>query len=65
MKDMAPTTGREDLAPGDGVLDWRSIVTVATELGVDWYVIEQDNPTNAFVDITRARGFLLGLVDRD
>jgi sugar phosphate isomerase/epimerase len=65
MKDMAPTTGREDLAPGDGVLDWPSIVTVATELGIDWYVIEQDNPTNAFVDITRARGFLLGLVDRD
>ena len=65
MKDMAPTTGREDRAPGDGVLDWPSIVTVATELGIDWYVIEQDNPTNAFVDITRARSFLLGLVDRD
>jgi len=64
MKDMAPTTGREDLAPGDGVLDWPSIVSTATELGVDWYIIEQDNPTNAYLDITRARSFLLGLVDR-
>ena len=30
MKDMAPTPAREDLAPGDGVLDWTSIVTTAT-----------------------------------
>jgi sugar phosphate isomerase/epimerase len=65
MKDMAATTGREDLAPGDGVLDWPGIVKLATELGVDWYVIEQDNPRNPFVDIARARTFLLGLVDRD
>jgi sugar phosphate isomerase/epimerase len=65
MKDMAPTTGREDLAPGDGVLDWPSIVSTATELGVEWYVIEQDNPGDAFVDIARARTFLRGLVDRD
>lgn len=65
LKDMAATTGREDLAPGDGVLDWPAIVTTATALGIDWYIIEQDNPGNPFVDIARARGFLLGLVDRD
>ena len=65
MKDMAPTTGREDLPPGDGVLDWPSIVSTATELGVEWYIIEQDNPTNVYVDLARARSFLLGHVDRD
>jgi sugar phosphate isomerase/epimerase len=65
LKDMAATTGREDLAPGDGVLDWPAIVEAATELGIDWYVIEQDNARNPFADIARARGFLLGLVDRD
>jgi sugar phosphate isomerase/epimerase len=64
LKDMAATPAREDLVPGDGVLDWTGIVTLATELGIDWYIIEQDNARNPFVDIARARNFLLGLVDR-
>lgn len=64
LKDMAATPAREDLVPGDGVLDWPGIVTLATEIGIDWYIIEQDNARNPFVDIARARNFLLGLVDR-
>jgi sugar phosphate isomerase/epimerase len=58
LKDMAAGTGREDLAAGDGVLDWPAIVDAATETGIDWYVIEQDNPTEPIDDIVRARTFL-------
>jgi sugar phosphate isomerase/epimerase len=44
MKDMAPGPGREDLPPGDGTLDWDAIIAAADRAGVDWFVVEQDEP---------------------
>jgi sugar phosphate isomerase/epimerase len=33
-----------DLPVGDGNLDWDRILAAARTAGVEWYVIEQDNP---------------------
>jgi sugar phosphate isomerase/epimerase len=44
MKDMAHGPTRQDAAPGDGVLPWDAIVAAAGRAGVEWYIVEQDNP---------------------
>lgn len=65
MKDMAPGSGREDVAPGDGILAWPEIVKAGTERGVEWYVVEEDNPRDAIDEITRGLGYLRGLAKSD
>lgn len=61
MKDMAPGSGREDVTPGDGILAWPEIVAAGTERGVEWYIVEEDNPRDAIAEITRGREYLRGL----
>jgi sugar phosphate isomerase/epimerase len=61
MKDMAPGPGREDVTPGDGVLPWAEIVAAGTERGVEWYVVEEDNPRDPIAEITRGLAHLRGL----
>lgn len=61
MKDMASGSGREDVAPGDGILSWPQIVEAGRDRGVEWYVVEQDNPRDAIAEITRGLGYLRGL----
>jgi sugar phosphate isomerase/epimerase len=50
--------GREDPASdvpfGEGSLDWDAILGAADAAGVAWYVVEQDNPGDAFEDVTVA-----------
>ncbi len=65
MKDMALGSDRRDVTPGDGILPWREIVAAATALGVDWYVVEEDNPEDAFAEVARGRDYLLGLAEAD
>jgi sugar phosphate isomerase/epimerase len=64
MKDMAPGPDRRDVTPGDGILPWSDIVAAATEVGVEWYVVEEDNPRDAIAEIARGRNFLSDLGDR-
>ena len=61
MKDVAADPERGDVAPGDGTLPWRDIVAAASTLGVEWYVVEEDNPKDAIAEITRGRDYLRGL----
>jgi sugar phosphate isomerase/epimerase len=61
MKDVAAGPDRGDVAPGDGILPWPEIVAAGTELDVAWYVIEEDNPKDAFAEIARGLEFLRGL----
>jgi sugar phosphate isomerase/epimerase len=65
MKDIAAGPDRGDVAPGDGVLPWPAIVAAGTELDVAWYVIEEDNPKDAFAEIARGLTFLRGLASED
>lgn len=63
MKDMAERPQGRDVIPGDGVLPWPGIVDAGTDLGVDWYVVEEDNPMDAVAEITRGLGYLRGLAE--
>jgi sugar phosphate isomerase/epimerase len=62
MKDMAAGPDRKDAATGDGVLPWPEIVAAGTEQGVDWYIVEKDDPTDAIDQVTRGLEYLRGLV---
>jgi sugar phosphate isomerase/epimerase len=45
LKDLRRTDGEVSDTPlGDGEIDWRSIVPVALEVGVEWLIVEQDHP---------------------
>jgi sugar phosphate isomerase/epimerase len=61
MKDISATPDRGDVTPGDGVLAWAEIVAAGTERGVEWYVVEEDNPREAIAEITRGLAYLRGL----
>jgi sugar phosphate isomerase/epimerase len=65
MKDMSAEPGHGDLTPGDGVLPWPTIVAAGTAAGVEWYVVEEDNPRDALAEIARGRVFLEGLAEAD
>jgi len=65
MKDLSSDPDRADVTPGDGVLPWPEIVAAGTERGVEWYVVEEDNPRDAVAEITRGLTYLRGLAGAD
>lgn len=65
LKDYTGATSAESAAPvGAGTLPWPEIVTAANAAGVEWGIVEQDYPTDAFADIatslTNAKRLLAG-----
>jgi sugar phosphate isomerase/epimerase len=61
MKDMAPGAEPHDAPAGHGVLPFPEIVDVARSAGVDWFIVEQDEPDDALDDVSRALEYLEGL----
>jgi sugar phosphate isomerase/epimerase len=61
MKDVAAGLERGDVTPGDGTLAWPEIVAAGTSAGVEWYIVEEDNPKDAVAEIARGLDFLRGL----
>ncbi|WP_378945518.1 sugar phosphate isomerase/epimerase family protein [Paracoccus sp. R86501] len=61
-KDNAPDGEAEDergfKALGEGVLDWDAILPAAEETGVDWYIIEHDQPIDAAQVVMTGATFL-------
>ena len=51
LKDMAPDDTRSDLPVGEGTMLWPQLLKTADELGVEWFVAEQDNPRDAMEDV--------------
>ena len=51
LKDMAPDETRSDLPVGEGTMPWPDLLRTADELGVEWFVAEQDNPRDALEDV--------------
>ena len=51
LKDMAPDETRSDLPVGEGTMPWPDLLKTADELGVEWFVAEQDNPRDAMQDV--------------
>ena len=58
MKDRAPGAEPHDAPAGDGILPFPKIVEVARAVGVDWYIVEQDEPADALNDIARSLRYL-------
>ncbi|HEV2127771.1 MAG TPA: sugar phosphate isomerase/epimerase [Thermomicrobiales bacterium] len=54
LKDAARGHADSDIPFGEGALDWEAILGAADAAGVEYYVVEQDNPGDAFEDVTVA-----------
>jgi sugar phosphate isomerase/epimerase len=61
VKDMAATEKREDLAVGEGILPWSSLLPAARAAGAEWYIVEMDHPREAFREITSGFEYLKNL----
>jgi len=61
MKDL--DADRRDAPPGEGTLPFPEIVQAGRDAGVEWYVVEQDEPRDPFPDVTRALRYLEQLAD--
>lgn len=61
MKDKAGGAEPHDAPAGHGTLTFPDIVDAARSAGVDWYVVEQDEPDDALDDIGRAFRYLADL----
>jgi sugar phosphate isomerase/epimerase len=59
MKDLGDD--RRDYPPGEGSLPFEAIVAAGREAGVEWYIVEQDEPRDALNDIVRGLRHLEGL----
>jgi sugar phosphate isomerase/epimerase len=53
-KDMAAGETRADVPVGEGVLRWDDILRAGAEAGVEWYIVELDNPRNPLADAQTA-----------
>ena len=61
MKDRAPGPTPHDAPAGEGTLPFAEIVDAGRSAGVEWYVVEQDEPADALADVERAHAYLAGL----
>ena len=61
VKDRAPGEDPHDAPVGDGVLAIPEIVSAAHSAGVDWFIVEQDEPADALADIGRSLEYLSAL----
>jgi len=63
MKDRAPGPVARDAPAGEGILPFPYIVEAGRAAGVEWYIVEQDEPHAPLDDITRALRYLESLAE--
>ena len=61
MKDRAAGTEPHDAPAGEGILPFPAIVEAGRAAGVEWYVVEQDEPGDPLSDIASAFRYLESL----
>jgi sugar phosphate isomerase/epimerase len=61
MKDRAPGREARDAPAGEGNLSFPAIVEAARAAGVEWYIVEQDEPQEPLEDIASAFRYLESL----
>jgi sugar phosphate isomerase/epimerase len=61
MKDLTPGPPPRDAPAGEGTLPFPAIVDAARAAGVEWYIVEQDEPADPLEDVARALRYLQGL----
>jgi sugar phosphate isomerase/epimerase len=58
MKDRGSGPRVADAPAGEGTLDFPAIVEAARATGVEWYIVEQDEPADPLGDLATARLYL-------
>jgi sugar phosphate isomerase/epimerase len=61
MKDRLDDPEPRDMPPGSGSLLWPGIVDAGRAAGVEWYIVEQDEPQDPIANITSAYAYLRDL----
>ena len=61
IKDRAAGSVAHDAPPGEGTLPFPEIVEAGRDVGVEWYIVEQDDPQDALVDIATGLRYLESL----
>ncbi len=61
LKDLVAGSPPRDAPAGEGSLPFPSIVEAARGAGVEWYIVEQDEPRDPLEDSRRALTYLHGL----
>jgi sugar phosphate isomerase/epimerase len=64
MKDRDAGDDPRDAPAGAGILDMAAIIEAGDAAGVDWYIAEQDDPTDELADIVTARRNLVAIAER-
>jgi sugar phosphate isomerase/epimerase len=54
IKDMAASEKREPAVVGEGIFPWRETLEACVAAGVEWYIVEQDNPTDPLAQVERS-----------
>jgi sugar phosphate isomerase/epimerase len=63
MKDRAPGREPVDAPVGEGILPFPEIVDAGRAAGVEWYIVEQDEPRDPVEDIRRGLRYLESLAN--
>jgi sugar phosphate isomerase/epimerase len=63
MKDRAAGPVPHDAPPGEGSLPFEAIIEAGRAAGVEWYIVEQDEPREPLADIARGLRYLESLAD--
>jgi sugar phosphate isomerase/epimerase len=53
VKDLDPGPPPRDTEVGSGIIQWNAIYKTAAEVGVEWLIIERDNPIGSGLDSIR------------
>jgi sugar phosphate isomerase/epimerase len=61
MKDRAARPELHDAPAGKGILAFPAIIEAARAAGVEWYVVEQDEPREPLADVATALRYLESL----
>ncbi len=61
MKDRGPGPEPQDAPAGAGILSFPEIIRAARAAGVEWYIVEQDEPREPLADVSRALRYLESL----
>ena len=61
MKDRVPGPEPHDAPAGQGMLDFPAIVAAGRAAAVEWYIAEQDDPTDPIAEVTTAARYLESL----
>jgi sugar phosphate isomerase/epimerase len=58
VKDMAAGEQREPAPVGEGIFHWREVLEACSAAGVEWYIVEQDNPSDPLAEVERSLRYL-------